>query len=335
MNKVQPPTINDVALHAGVSTATVSRFLNAPQKVSGQAASKIEAAVLELGYTPNYGARVLASKRTNTVGAVIPTMDNAIFARGLQALQEALAQQGRVLLVASSNYDETQELEQIKALVNQGVECLVLIGTHRSQEAYDYLEKRNISVIISWAYEPNFTYPCVGFDNKAAAQALTKLVLSKGHDDIAMIAGRSANNDRARHRIAGVKQALSDAGKSLADQWLIEADYLVSDAAKAFQTLVERAGVPKAVICGNDVLAVGVLQAAMSMGLEVPKDLSVVGFDDIDLAEVVTPALTTVHVPHRRMGAQIAEVAHRLMNGETDIRIEPLETSVIERRSLS
>ena len=133
------PTLTDVAKKSGVSTATVSRCLNTPDRVAKRTRDKVEDAIAMLGFTPNFGARVMASKRTYTIGAIIPTMENAIFASGLQAFQDELHKQGYTLLVASSSYDPKIEEEQIRTLVARGVDGLLLIGHDRSPEIIDFL----------------------------------------------------------------------------------------------------------------------------------------------------------------------------------------------------
>ena len=139
---------------AGVSTATVSRVLNEPERVSAKTRSRVEAAVAHFDYTPHFGGRALASNRTNTVGAVIPTMENAIFARGLQALQEALAADGVTLVVATSNYDPEREAEQIRVLLGRGVDGLVLIGEARDPALYEMLERRGVPFVLVWSWRP-------------------------------------------------------------------------------------------------------------------------------------------------------------------------------------
>src|SRR6056300_579526 len=142
------PTLADVADLAGVSSATVSRCLNAPDKVGQTTKVKVMSAINELGYSPNFGARALAAKRSNTFGAVIPTMDNAIFARGLQAFQEELHANGITLLVASSQYQAKIEEEQIQTLVTRGADAVLLIGFDRMPSIYEFLKKRDVPALV-------------------------------------------------------------------------------------------------------------------------------------------------------------------------------------------
>lgn len=301
------PTLDDVARTAGVSTATVSRCLNSPERVVEQTRQRVMSAVEQLGYTPNFGARVMAAKRTFTIGAIIPTMENAIFARCLQAFQEVLHARGYTLLVASSAYQPEIEAEQVKALVARGADGLLLIGSDRDRSIYRYLQSRAIPVLSAWAYTANGDQTTVGFDNLQSMRALAQKVIDFGHKRIGLISGVTQGNDRAKDRIAGLREAMRDNGLNDRDLTIIETPYEVENGAVALQSLMKLVPRPSVVMCGNDVLAVGALRGAREMGLNVPEDVSITGFDDIELARIVTPQITTVHVPHREMGRRAAE----------------------------
>ena len=328
------PSIDDVARLAGVSTATVSRSLNEPHRVKPVTLKRVRSAVDQLGYTPHFGGRALASNKTNTIGALIPTMDNAIFARGLQALQETLAQAGVTLLVATSGYDPIREAEQIRALIGRGIDGLMLIGTARPKKTYTLLKQHNIPVVIAWSFSTDSIYPCVGFDNSAAAIKITDAVLDFGHRQVAMIAGISEGNDRATDRIQGVRNALTARGVALEPSHLIEIPYNLQDAISAMEALMGLNPRPTAVICGNDVLAAGALMYAKCAGISVPTDVSVVGFDNIDLAMVTDPPLTTLNVPHRRMGQTAAELLLALRNGAKNVTGVEFQPEQVVRKSL-
>ena len=301
------PTLDDVARAAGVSTATVSRCLNAPDRVVEATRTKVMTAVQALGYTPNFGARVMAAKRTFTIGAIIPTMDNAIFARGIQAFQEALHARGYTLLVASSSYDPQVEADQIRSLVGRGADGLFLIGYERDASVYSYLEQQGVPVLSSWVYEAHSPVPTVGFDNRKGMRMIADKVLAMGHRQIAVISGVLKGNDRTTQRIEGIRDAFRANGIDPGSVPVTETPYEVENGASAFKAFMAKTPRPTAVICGNDVLAVGALRGSRDMGLDVPQDVSITGFDDIELARIVTPALTTVHVPHREMGRKAAE----------------------------
>ncbi|MEO0361968.1 MAG: substrate-binding domain-containing protein, partial [Pseudomonadota bacterium] len=315
MTSPNAPTLADVARQAGVSTATVSRCLNEPERVRRETRERVEAVVARLGYTPHFGARALASNRTNTVGAVIPTMENAIFALAIQTMERELSAAGVTLFVATSNYDAEREAEQIRALTGRGVDGLILIGRERPEATYRYLKERAARVVLVWASQAGAPHPCVGFDNRAAARSMAERVIARGHRRVAMIAGVTAGNDRATERVEGVRAALAAAGAPLAPDMLIETEYAAAASAEAAKRLMRAAAPPTAILCGNDVQAAGALKGLRALGLSVPGDVSVVGFDDIELASAVEPELTTVHVPHRRMGRAAAKAVLRLRNG--------------------
>ncbi len=329
------PTLADVARRAQVSTATVSRCLNTPERVVEQTRRRVLEAVDDLGYAPNFGARALAGRRTNTIGAVIPTMENAIFARGLQAFQEELGEAGFTLLVASSSYRPDLEAAQIRTLAARGADGLLLIGHHRDTALYRFLEARGIPALVAWAHDPAAPVPSVGFDNRQAMAELATRVIGFGHRRIGVISAVRATNDRARERVDGVRAAMAAAGLGEEAMTLIETPYLIENGARAFARLMETRPRPSAVICGNDVLAVGALTRAREMGLSVPGDVSVTGFDDIELAQVVRPALTTVHVPHRQMGQEAARMLTRMVKGDTAVESVRLATELCLRETLA
>lgn len=328
------PTVEDVARLAGVSTATVSRCLNTPERVVEKTREKVLKVVADIGYSPNFSARALAAKRTNTIGAIIPTMENAIFARGLQAFQEALGDEGFTLLVASSSYLPELEEKQIRTLLARGADALLLIGFQRDPSVYRFLESRNVPVVVSWAHREGMPLPSVGFDNRRAMHVLARQVFDLGHTRTAIISAPRADNDRAEDRVRGVLDVANERGIATDTIPVIDTPYSIENGTRAMRQLMERQDRPTAVFCGNDVLAVGALQAARSMGLRVPEDVSVTGFDDIELAAIVQPALTTVHVPHRMMGREAARKIVAMLRGEAVEQVTALDTRIAHRASL-
>lgn len=328
------PTLDDVARKAGVSAATVSRCLNSPDRVLSATRARVLKAVDALGYTPNFGARVMAARRTFTIGAIIPTMENAIFARGLQAFQEELHRGGYTLLVSSTAYDPVVEEEQIRTLVARGADGLLLIGYDRDPAVYKYLERQAVPALITWAFDPGIARPAIGFNNRAAMRTLAHEVLKFGHRRIGVISAVTKGNDRAAGRLTGIKDALRDQGLPMEMLTVIETTYGFETGEAAMMQLMQRDTPPTAVMCGNDVLAAGALRAARTLGLELPCDVSVTGFDDIELARIVTPGLTTVHVPHREMGTKAATALIALVEGAQSMGAQELEVSVQLRASL-
>lgn len=331
----QPPTLDDVALASGVSTATVSRCINDPKVVSQTTRDRVQRAINALGYTPNFAARSMAAKQTFMIGAIVPTLENSIFARGLQAFQEELDRLGYTLLVSSSAYNLNAEDKQIRNLVARGADGLLLIGHDRAPVIYEYLERQRVPALVAWSYDQTSHVPSIGFDNRAAMRRLASKVIELGHRRIAMISAPSKDNDRARMRMLGVKDAMAAQGLDAETLAVAEVPYEFASGARAFLDLMSRAEAPSIVLCGNDVLAAGALQGAHTLGLKVPRDVSITGFDDIDLAQIVTPQLTTVRVPHRKMGVLAAQELVSMIKDKRPGTSQCLEAKVIERGSVT
>lgn len=328
------PTLADVARRANVSTATVSRCLNSPDQVVGKTRERVMKAVIDLGYTPNFGARALAAKQTNTIGAIIPTMENAVFARGIQAFQEELGRHGKTLLIASSAYKEELEDEQVRNLVARGADGLLLIGYDRSKELYDFLNKRAIPTLVSWSFDPSLSQPAIGFDNIRAMADLARVVIQEGHTKIACVSAPTATNDRARGRVDGIRKAMTEAGLNAEDLVITLTPYGIENGKSAFRKTMAAAPDTTAIMCANDVLAIGALKAAKEMGLRVPEDISITGFDDIEIALLAEPALTTVHVPHRDMGKRAAQMLIQMVTQPLTVKSEELPTDIRIRQTL-
>lgn len=318
------PTLADVALAANVSTATVSRFFSTPDAVSPALRTRVEAAVKQLGYVPDASARALVTGRTNTIGFVIPTLDVAPFAAGVQAFQARLATADYTSLLAYSNYDLTEEARQVRALIARGVDGIVMVGLVHEPGLTAFLAERDVPFINTWAYEPDSPDPCIGFDNREAMRRMVRYVLDMGHHDVALIiGGQGFDNDRSRARIDGVRRALAERGLTLPPERLLATDYGVTAGRDAFRQLMAAPARPTAIICGSDVFAIGALLECQRVGIKVPDDLSITGFDDIEISRHMNPPLTAVNVPAREMGRLVAEnLLARIEGRPTAKRIE-------------
>lgn len=330
--EVAPVSLADVARAAGVSTASVSRAINSPDKVRAEMRGRIEAAIEDLGYIPSGAARALATRQSRAIGAIVPTLDDAIFATGINALQRRLAQLGYTLLVASSEYDWDQEVTEAQALLAHGVEGLMLVGEAHDPRLYRLLDIKRTPFVNSWTYRADAPYPCIGFDNRQAAYRLTRYLLDLGHRDIGMIAGITRRNDRAVGRLAGVREALGEHGLSLPAHRVVEQSYGVRQGRDGLRALLDTGhGRPTAVVCGNDVLALGALLECQATGVGVPGQLSITGFDDLRISAHLQPALTTVCVPSAEMGARAAEFLVARLAGERVLSHAEVETSLVVR----
>ena len=232
--------------------------------------------------------------------------------------------------MASSSYKPAREEEQIKNLIARGAEGLLLIGYDHKQMIYDFLRNRKIPILVTWAFEPTKSLPTIGFNNLEAMRNLTKKILELAHRQIGFITASLQNNDQARNRLKEIQEAnLTE--KNLP---LVQTDYSIENGSQAFQKIMSGKERPTVVIGDNDVLAIGALRKAKEIGLRIPDDLSITGFDDIELAQVVAPPLNTVHVPHRKMGTRAAQILVSLINGEKFENSEKLQTGIQFRETL-
>ncbi len=325
------PTLSDVATRAGVSTATVSRCLNAPKTVRPAMREKVEQAIDALGYVPHGAARALASQRTHTIGAVIPTIDNAIFSKGLQALQLRLGESEYTLLLATSEYDIGREREQVESLVTRGVDAMLLVGQLHAPQVHELLLDKNIPYVHTWVFDGASDHPCVGFDNREAARRIATYLLEIGHRDIGMITPIAQGNDRASDRILGVRNAFAAYDVELPANRLLECPYSVAHARRRFRAIMSGESPPTAVICSNDILALSAMIEGRALGLDIPGDVSVTGFADLEFAEHFEPGLTTMHIPGEEMGVCAAEYLLARLSDEPVPSNMEFEASLIVR----
>lgn len=329
--------LSDVAKAAGVSPATVSRVMNSPEKVSATLRQRVGVAMEKLHYVPDGAARVLASRQSRTIGAVVPTLDIAIFAAGVAALQARLSEAGYTLLVANAEYDPKQEAQEVRALIERGVDGLVLVGGGHAPEVYELLRSQGIPYVNTYHFTAHNAadkeHPCIGVDNRSAAGGVVDYLYDLGHREFAVITSPVKYNDRIAARRDGFVERLVARGIKPPARRVLEVPYSMADGRIALRSVVEGQQRITAVVCTNDVLAIGALFECRALGVSVPQALSVTGFDDLDLAMHMDPGLTTVHVPAGEIGQRAADlVLARINHTEAPERVE-LAANLILRAS--
>ena len=329
------PGIVDVARRANVSPATVSRFFNQPDIVSYAAKKRIETAVQTLGYVPNPAARSLNRGATGTIGLIVPTLDNAIFAELTQAFSMALSRNSRTMLIASHNYDLAREAVLVESLLEHRVDALALVGLKHEDATFDLLQRRGVPAILVWNYRQRQPLPCVGVDNREVGRRATQHLIDLGHSDILFLFAEARMNDRAADRRTGALAAMSEQGYRVPPARRIVCPYDV-DAAKAIAVeALKSPSRPAAIFSGNDVIAQGVLFAAMSLQIRIPEDLSIIGIGDFRGSAAVEPGLTTVRIPSRRIGQRAAELLVEMIEWSTPAAQydERFDVELVERGS--
>ncbi len=324
-------TIDDIAKAAGVSTATVSRALNMPDTVSESLREKINQTINQIGYIPSGAARALASNRSFTVGAILPTLDNAIFSASIAAFEQTLSDNNYTLLVTVSNYDHEHETIQLRKLLERGVDAILLVGLDHSEQTWQLIETSTRCAVSIWGNSIKAKIPCIGFDNAKPAQEAVEHLISLGHQRIGMIAGITKGNDRARARKRGVLRGLKTAGLQIDENLFIEKEYTHQAGRDGFNELMCQANSPTAMLCGNDVLAMGAIFEAQARSMKVPEDISIIGYDNLPITKHMQPSLTTINVPSAEIGQRAANSVIEYLVNEIPIRSQTLQAKLLVR----
>ncbi len=296
------PGIVEVAARAGVSIATVSRTFSQPDMVRAPTRVRIEQAADELGYIRNRAAGALHNRFSGTLGLVVPTIDNAIFAELIEAFSSRLRDFDRTMLIAAHGYDLDLEVAIVRSLLERRIDGIALVGFDHAEVSMNMLEQRDIPVIAVWNFRDATDIPCVGADNVAAARTVIRHVLDLGHRDIALLFPDVASNDRARDRMNGVMDELHRAGIEVPAHRLISCPYDIGEAKRLVRDLVSGSGRPTAIVCGNDIIAHGACYACYAESVRIPHDISIVGIGDFRGSAHLEPGLTTIRMPARRIG---------------------------------
>jgi LacI family transcriptional regulator len=326
-----PVRLSDVAKRAQCSAATVSRVLNAPESVNREARLRVEAAVRDLGYTRNGAARALRSRRSLTVGIVLPTLKLPIYADFIDGVQEVLARRNYSLIVTASDYEPERELRQARLLVERGIDGLVLIGHSHMPELFDLLSAQNVPFVTTYTFASGLNHPVIGFDNAAGMAKVVDYLFGLGHRDFAILAGSRRFNDRVEERVRGALAALSDRGLHLPPDRVVETELTIAGGRSGLRRLIDSGNRPTALMCTSDVTAYGVLIESRTQGIAVPRDLSVVGYDDLQSSLHVDPALTTLAIPADDMGRRAADHLLARFTGQASPDQVVLETRIVVR----
>lgn len=316
------PGIVEVAARAGVSIATVSRAFNSPQMVVAETRKRIETAAKDLGYHQDLA---LGPGFSGTIGMIVPTIDNAIFSEMIEAFSRRLNEHGRTMLIATHGYDLKLEVPIMRALIRRKIDGVVLVGLDHLETSMAMLLDREIPTIAIWNYDEQAQISCIGADNRKVGACAMRHLLDLGHRDIAMLFPDTGSNDRARHRFAGAIAQAAARGINIPAGRIISCPYDIGASKKiAIEHFSHNR--PGAVLCGNDVIAQGVLYGCLALGLTVPRDLSVMGIGDFATSAHIEPGLSTIRIPARRIGEMAAETIVSESRSSFDPR--PVATAV-------
>lgn len=329
-------TIYQVSEAAGVSLATVSRVMNGNAKVSERTRKKVEEAMAKLGYQPNAIAQSLASNRTNSVGLLVSELHGSYFGDLMSTVEQVLKQNGKHVFITAGHVDESREKEAIEFLQSRRCDALIL---HAEAVSDDYLKKLvsgKTPVVIINRKVDNIDENCFFVDNETGGYVATQAAIKQGHKHIGYISGPLFKKD-ASDRLKGHKKALEEAGIEFDDKALFEGNYHESSGHEGMQHFRSQFSTMTALVCANDEMASGAMTAARESGIDIPSQLSIVGFDNVLFSRYLYPKLTTVDNPIQAMGEM---ASYWVLDNVYDIKPKkPIEhlfvPQIIERDTLS
>ena len=337
------PTIRDVASLAGVSVPTVSRVLAGNYPVAPATRAKVLRAMRELDYVVNAHARALAGATTKTVAFVVDDVTGPFYAYIARGVEQQAASEGRLCLLCTTHGDPERELAVVELMREQQAEAVIVVGgawnTGDREERVAYfaraLDKAGSRLVLCGRPSLGKDVPTttVHYDNEGGSHAMTSHLLSAGHRTISYL-GRIPGLSTTDERVAGFRRAHAEYGVELDESLIIPGDFSKAAGFRLTRELLAERPDVTAVFAATDMVAAGVIKAVQREGLRVPQDVSVVGFDDIPLASDLTPALTTVHVPHEQLGREAVRMS--LHRGEPTVADEiVLGTHIVVRDSVA
>ncbi|TQQ50443.1 substrate-binding domain-containing protein [Vibrio cholerae] len=328
-------TMKDIARLAGVSTSTVSHVINKSRFVSDEIAERVSNAAQQLNYAPSALARSLKMNRTKTIGMLVTTSTNPFFGEVVKGVERSCYHQGYNLILCNTEGDNQRMKASINTLLQKRVDGLLLMCSTLEGERLDVFDRYPDIPIVVMDWGPIlFASDKIQDNSLQGGYMAAKHLIECGHKEIGCITGPLIRH-QAQMRYEGYKRALAEAGIAINPDWIVESDFECEGGYQAFEKLYQRGKLPSALFVSNDMMAMGVIQAASQRGLRVPDDLSLIGYDDVHIAKFMTPALTTIHQPKYRLGkAAVDTLLYRLENPDTTAQVVQLEPTLVVRSSV-
>lgn len=320
------PTIQDVARRANVSAATVSRVLSSPERVSESTRERVKAAVEATGYTINQAARSLRLRNARTILMAAPNIGNPYYSIVLDAVIRAASQRGYSVLVATRIGDDPNRWLADYLLSNRADGLLLFDGSLDTFGMSGGDKGPNLPLVAAYDEIPDPRVNSVLIDNRAAASRATRHLIDLGHTRIGHLMSPSRNRSDHERRI-GFEQAMREAGLPTRPEWMVQGDYNMPSGIAAGEILLAQSERPTAMFCGNDEMAIGLIHRLRLAGIECPRDISVIGFDDIAVAAYFAPPLTTMRQPREDIGRLATSTLIDIIEGEIPAR-EPVHITL-------
>lgn len=323
-------TIYDVAREANVSMATVSRVVNGNPNVKPATRKKVSEVIERLGYRPNAVARGLASKKTTTVGVIIPDISNIFFAELARGIEDIATMYKYNIILSNSDDNKDKEFHLLNTMLGKQVDGIVFMGSYITEEHVKEFKNSPVPIVLAGSIEEGDKHeiPSVNIDYEAAAFDAVSMFTDKGHKRIAFVVGNS-NEPINQKKLAGYKRGLIAANLPIDENLIVEGDYTYDSGIECFDKLVGEAETPTAIIVGADEMALGIVHAAQDKGKSVPEHFEVISFDNTRLTLMVRPQITTVVQPLYDIGAVAMRLLTKLMNKE---EVGELKTVILPHR---
>lgn len=329
-------TIYDVAREAGVSMATVSRVVNNNPNVKPQTRKKVFEAIERLGYRPNAVARGLASKKTTTVGVVIPDISNSIFAEVARGIEDIANMYHYNIILCNADKRKEKEIRVINTLLEKQVDGLLFMGGTVTEDHVQAFKTSSVPIVLCGTTEANGLIPAVDIDHEAAAFDAVQLLLNNGHRRIGMISGTLQDPANGYARYQGYKRALEQAGIELKEDLVRIGNYRYESGYDVMNYFLDLPECPTAIFAATDEMAIGAIHAIQDAGKRVPDDISMASVDNIRMASMVRPQLSTVAQPMYDIGAVSMRLLTKLMNKENVEQSKvTLPHELIKRKSVA
>lgn len=328
-------TIKDVAKKANVSIATVSRVINDLGGYGPATKDKVLKAIQELNYQPNGLARSLINKKSETIAVLFPSVSNMFSSSILKGVEDLVHQRGSSVIVCNTASKGEKTLKYLKVLQEKRIDGIIFVSEIITDEYYEVLSKMNVPIVLVSTESYRYSLPYVKVNDRHAAYSATEYLIEKGHRRIGMVSGNPSDTIAGQPRIEGYKDTLKAYGIPVEEKNIVTSrGFSFEDGFQGLMKLMSSASELTAVFLASDEMAVGALSAAYQMGIKVPDDLSIIGYDNLPLAEMSIPPLTTVAQPLEEMGEKAASMLFKMLEtGETsESRI--IGHSIVERQSV-
>ncbi len=333
--RAQTPTIKDVARAAGVSVTTVSHVFNETRPVAAETQARVRAAIDELGYTPSTLARALKGERTGTIGMLATSSTNPFFAEVISGVEERCFELGYSLILCNTREDRERMNAQLSTMLQKRIDGLVVMTTNCDSGIFQDLRSLRGLRLVAIDTDDLEQVIVVNDDSELGGGLAARYLVGRGFRRIAVLAG-PVQHPRARRRLSGFSAALGEHGLALDQSLVYRTDLTLGSGSRAMQRLLaEQERPPEALFCMNDLTAVGAMHAAHQAGLQVPDDLSVIGYDDIEMAAYSQPPLTTIRQPTLDIGRTAAQRLIEMVEGaEETVEAVSLPPRLVERQSV-